>query len=327
VSDGTPTISIVAPVCNEAEGIAAFHARLRPVAAGLGDVEIVYVDDGSTDASWKELLAIGADDPTVRLIRLSRNFGHQMALTAGLEAARGRAVVTIDSDLQDPPELIPELVSRWHDGFEVVHAVRAERAGERQWRLLAIRAYYGLLGRIAGTDIPAQSGDFRLFSRRALDALDSMPERARYIRGMASWIGFHQTTVSYARDPRAAGGTKYPLRKLVHLGADGILSFSTVPLKLVSILGGILVVFCSAVLAWSLYSRLFTSHYPAGWTSVIAVVLLLGGVQLLSLGVIGQYVARIFDEAKGRPLYFVAETVESQNAIGSAVGADRSSVA
>jgi dolichol-phosphate mannosyltransferase len=316
----------VAPVYNEADGIAAFHARLRPVADGLGDVEIIYVDDGSTDGSWKELLAISADDPTVRLIRLSRNFGHQMALTAGLETAQGRAVVTLDSDLQDPPELIPELVSRWHDGFEVVHAVRTERAGERRWRLLAIDVYYGVLGRIAGTNIPSQSGDFRLFSRRALDALGSMPERARYIRGMASWIGFHQTAVSYARDPRGSGRTKYPLRKLVHLGADGILSFSTVPLKLVSILGGILVVFCSAVLAWSLYSRLFTSHYPAGWTSVIAVVLLLGGVQLLSLGVIGQYVARIFDEAKGRPLYLVAETVESQRALGANADADRSSV-
>jgi dolichol-phosphate mannosyltransferase len=326
MSARTPTISIVAPVYNEVEGIAAFHARLRPVAADLGDVEVVYVDDGSTDGSWKELLAIGADDPSVRLIRLSRNFGHQIALSAGLEAARGRAVVTLDSDLQDPPELIPELVSRWHGGFEVVHAVRTERAGERRWRLFAIRAYYSLLRGIAGTDIPAQSGDFRLFSRRALDALSSMPERARYIRGMASWIGFHQTTVSYARDARASGRTKYPMRRLVHLGADGILSFSTVPLKLVSVLGGILVVFCSAVLAWSLYTRLFTSHYPAGWTSVIAVVLLLGGVQLLSLGVIGQYVARIFDEAKGRPLYLVAETVESQSARGAAAHADRSPV-
>jgi dolichol-phosphate mannosyltransferase len=310
VSTSRPLLSIVAPVYNEAEGIDAFYERTRLAATKLGDVELIFVDDGSTDASWEHLLAVAGRDPAVRLVRLSRNFGHQIALTAGLKAARGQAVVTIDSDLQDPPEVIPELVLRWQDGYDVVHAVRTKRAGERRLRLVGIDLYYRLLGRIAGTPIPQQAGDFRLLSRRALDALGTMPERARYLRGMASWIGFRQTSVSYARDARHVGQTKYPLRRLVRLGEDGILSFSTVPLRLVGALGAVLVVFCAGVLVWSLYVRLFTDDHPAGWTSVIAVVLLLGGVQLLSLGVIGQYIARIFEEAKGRPLYLVDEIVE-----------------
>ena len=302
-------LSIVAPVCNEAEVIDAFHARVSAAASALGGYELILVDDGSTDESWERMLAIAARDPSVTLVRLSRNFGHQTALTAGLDAATGDAIVTIDSDLQDPPELIEELVRRWRAGYDVVYAVRRERLGERRWRLLGIGLYYRLFRRAAGTDIPGQVGDYRLLSRRALDALKRMPERARYLRGMSSWIGYRQVGVEYTREPRAAGKTKYPLRKLVRLGLDGLLSFSTVPLKLVSMLGLILVVFCAGVLAWSLWVRLFTSSHPAGWTSVIAGVLLRGGVQMLSLGVIGQYVARIFDESKQRPLYFVDEVV------------------
>jgi dolichol-phosphate mannosyltransferase len=306
-------LSIVVPVCNEAAVLDAFHERTRAAVAPLGPYELIFVDDGSTDGSWERMLSLAARDPSVRLIRLSRNFGHQTALTAGLENARGAAAVTIDADLQDPPELIPELVARWRQGYDVVYAVRTERRGEKPWRLLGIALYYRLLRRAAGTDIPAQAGDYRLLSRRALDALNCMPERARYLRGMARWIGFRQTAIEYERDPRYAGETKYPLRKLVRLGLDGLLSFSTVPLKLVSALGFALVVFCSGVLAWSLYVRLFGDYSPPGWTSVIAVVLLLGGVQLLSLGVIGQYIARIFDESKRRPLYFVDEIVEGRS--------------
>lgn len=302
-------LSIVAPVCNEAGVLDAFHERVRAAVADAGSYELILVDDGSTDGSWERLLSIAARDDSVRLVRLSRNFGHQTALTAGLDHARGNAVVTIDADLQDPPELIPELVARWRQGYDVVYAVRTARRGEKPWRLFGIALYYRLLRRAAGTDIPAQVGDYRLLSRRALDALGRMPERARYLRGMASWIGFRQVGVEYERDPRYAGETKYPLRKLLGLGLDGLLSFSTVPLKLVSALGFALVVFCAGVLAWSLYVRLFGDHGPPGWTSVIAVVLLLGGVQLLSLGVIGQYIARIFDESKRRPLYFVDEVV------------------
>jgi dolichol-phosphate mannosyltransferase len=305
-----PLLSVVAPICNEESVVEEFHARVSAAIAALGPYELILVDDGSTDGSWERMLAVAARDPAVRLVRLSRNFGHQMALTAGLDAARGDAVVSLDSDLQDPPELIPELVQRWRDGYDVVYAVRTQRDGERRWRLAGISMYYRLLRGPGRADIPEQAGDYRLLSRRALDALRRMPERARYLRGMTSWIGFRQVAVPYRRDARFAGQTKYPLRKLIRLGLDGMLSFSTVPLKLVSLLGFVLVVFCTGLLAWSIYVRLFTSDHPAGWTSVIAVVLLLGGVQLLSLGIIGQYVARIFEEAKERPLYFVDEIVE-----------------
>jgi polyisoprenyl-phosphate glycosyltransferase len=303
-------LSIVAPVYNEAAVVEAFYELVRDAVTPLGAYEVILVDDGSSDGSWERMLSLAARDPGVRLVRLSRNFGHQAALTAGLDVARGDPVVTIDSDLQDPPELIPDLVARWREGYDVVYAIRAERLGERRWRLLGIDLYYRFLRSIAGTDIPAQAGDFRLLSRRALDALDRMPERARYLRGMASWIGFRQTGVDYRRDPRYAGTTKYPLQKLVRLGLDGVFSFSTVPLKLVSGLGLALVVFCAGVLGWSLYERLVAGGAPQGWTSVIAVVLLLGGVQLLSLGLIGQYIARLFEEAKQRPLYLVDEIVE-----------------
>jgi polyisoprenyl-phosphate glycosyltransferase len=312
VSQGNPLLSIVAPVCNEAAVVDTFHERIRTVAAGLGTYELILVDDGSTDGSWERMLAIAARDTSVRLLRLSRNFGHQIALTAGLDVARGDAVVTIDSDLQDPPEVIPELVQRWRDdGYDVVYAIRSERRGERRWRLAGIDLYYRVFSRIAGGEIPRQAGDFRLLSRRALEALGRMPERARYLRGMATWIGYRQTSVPYRRDARFAGETKYPLRKLIGLGLDGTLSFSTVPLKLVSALGFALVIVCSGLLAWSLYVRLFTSQHPPGWTSVIVVVVLLGGVQLLSLGIIGQYIARIFEESKQRPLYLVETTVEA----------------
>jgi dolichol-phosphate mannosyltransferase len=228
-----------------------------------------------------------------------------------LDASRGLAVITMDGDLQDPPELIPELVHRWREGYDVVYGQREERAGEAWLRLFAISAFYSLLKKIAGNDIPENVGDFRLMSRRVVDALSSMPERARFLRGMTSWVGFQQVGVGYRRDPRYAGASKYPPRKLLRLALDGITSFSTMPMELVTWLGFTLVGFCGVVFMWALYTRLFTGAAPQGWTSVLGVVLLLGGVQLLSLGMIGQYVARIFDEAKQRPLYLVAEHVDA----------------
>jgi dolichol-phosphate mannosyltransferase len=304
-------ISVVAPVFNEHSTLPELHRRLTDVLAPLGPYEIVLVDDGSSDGSWDALLELAARDSHLRLLRLSRNFGHQAALSAGLDAARGEAIVLMDADLQDPPELIPQLVGKWREGFDVVYAIRGEREGEPRLRLASISLFYRLLYRITSTEIPQNVGDFRLLSRRAADAITAMPERARFLRGMTSWIGFRQTGVQYTREARYAGESKYPPRKLLRLALDGITSFSTAPIKLVTALGFALVVFCVGVLAWTLYVRFFTSHHPQGWTSVIAVVLLLGGVQLLSLGVIGQYVARIFDETKQRPLYLVDEVVEN----------------
>lgn len=305
-------LSVVAPVFNERETLAEFHRRLAAAVESLGEVEIVLVDDGSVDGSWDAMLSLSAADPRVRLVRLSRNFGHQAALSAGLDAARGEAIVLIDADLQDPPEVIPELVARWREGYDVVYGIRSSRAGEARLRLGTISLFYRVLASVTQTEIPRDVGDFRLLSRRAAEALRAMPERARFLRGMTAWIGFRQTGIEYARDARYAGESKYPFGSLLRLALDGVISFSLAPIRLVTGVGFALVVVCAGLFAWTLYVRFFTTHHPQGWTSVIAVVLLLGGVQLLSLGVIGQYVARIFEESKRRPLYIVDEVVDSR---------------
>jgi glycosyltransferase involved in cell wall biosynthesis len=303
-------LSVVVPIYNEQESAEELWRRLTLALAPLGAYEIVLVDDGSTDGSWEALRGLAARDERVRLLRLSRNFGHQVALTAGLDAARGDAVVLIDGDLQDPPEVIPQLVARWQEGFDVVYGVRERRDGESRIRLIAIAAFYRLFRRMTSTDIPADTGDFRLLSRRAVDSLARMPERARYLRGMTSWIGFRQSGVTYRRDPRFAGDSKYPFAKLLGLASDGITSFSIAPIRLVTRIGFVMLVFCVGVLSWTLYTRFFTSNAPQGWTSLLVVVLLLGGMQMLGIGILGQYVARIFEETKHRPLYIVAESVE-----------------
>jgi dolichol-phosphate mannosyltransferase len=306
-------ISVVVPVHNEVETLDELHRRLSAVLDGLGQHEIVLVDDGSDDRSWERMRVLAASDPHVRLIRLSRNFGHQAALTAGLDASRGDAVVVMDADLQDPPELIPELVAKWREGFDVVYGVRTTREGETRFKLLTASVFYRLLRGVSRVDIPADAGDFRLLSRRAVDALARMPERARFLRGMTSWVGFRQAGVSYRRDARYAGTTNYPTRRMITLGLDAITSFSTAPIRVVTSLGFVLVVFCAGVLAWTVYVKLFTDTAVAGWTSLLAVVLLLGGMQLVALGIIGQYVARIFEESKQRPVYLVEETVDTSS--------------
>ena len=305
-------ISVVVPVYNEAENVGELHRRLTAALVPLDSYEIVLVDDGSTDGTWDAVRGLTETDPRLRVVRLSRNFGHQVALSAGLDHARGQAVITMDGDLQDPPELIPELVEQWRQGSDVVFAVRAQREGETWFKLATASAFYKLINRVSSVDIPEQAGDFRLLSRRALDALLAMPERARYLRGMSSWIGFRQSTVTYTRDARHAGATKYPLRRMLHFAGDAVTSFSATPIRFVAALGFLSVALCLVALAWTLYVRLFTDETVAGWTSVIVVVLFLGGIQLLSLGIIGQYVGRIFDEVKGRPLYFVDEIVEGE---------------
>ena len=313
-------LSVVLPVHDEEETLEELHRRLRAAVAPLGAHELVFVDDGSRDASWNRLLELAARDENVRLVRLSRNFGHQIAITAGVDAARGDAVVLMDADLQDPPELIPDLVRRWHEGYDVVYAVRREREGESRFKLATAAAFYKLLNRLAGTKMPEQAGDFRLLSRRAADALREMPERARYLRGMTSWVGFRQIGVPYRRERRYAGRTKYPFRKMLRFATDAVTSFSSAPVRAVSALGLVVVLFCLVYLVYTLYKALFTDDTVQGWASVIVLVLLVGGMQLLSLGMIGQYVARIFDEVKGRPLYLVDEVVERGETHGAPTG-------
>jgi dolichol-phosphate mannosyltransferase len=304
-------LSVVAPLLNEEGTVRELHRRLTDVLEPLGSYEIVLVDDGSSDGTWQILRELAAADPRLRLLRLSRNFGHQVAMTAGLDAARGDAVVLMDGDLQDPPELIAELVARWRDGFDVVYAVRDARPGETRYKLWTARLFYRLIGRMSPVDIPPDAGDFRLLGRPAADALRAMPEQARFLRGMSSWIGFRQVGVGYQRDPRHAGETKYPTRKMVRFAIDAITSFSTTPLRIVGGIGFVLVVFFVGYFAYTLYERFFTDNTVAGWTTVIVLLLLVGGAQLIALGVIGQYIARIYDETKRRPLYVVSEEVDT----------------
>jgi dolichol-phosphate mannosyltransferase len=311
-------VSVVAPVLNEEQTAVELVHRITAAVEPLPyDLEVIVVDDGSTDATWEILRGLAAHEPRLRLLRLSRNFGHQAALSAGVDAARGDAVVCIDGDLQDPPEVIPELVARWEDGYDVVYGVRSARAGETRFKRWTASVFYRLLGRMSAVQIPQDAGDFRLLSRPAADALRAMPERARYLRGMTSWVGFEQVGVPYDRAARGAGSTKYPLRKMLRFATDGVTSFSTVPLRLLSWIGFWLVAACAVYLAYVVYKRLFTDDTVAGWASAVGVVVLIGGVQLLSLGVIGQYVARIYDEVKQRPLYVVSERVGGDEAADS----------
>ena len=303
-------VSIVVPIYNEVETVDELCRRLHSALSQVTDYELVLVDDGSTDGSWDLLLAQAARDPRLRAARLSRNFGHQIAITAGLDLARGDAVVIMDGDLQHPPEVIPALLERWRDGYDVVYAVRSEQGSEARFKRSSASVFYRLLRALAEVDIPAEAGDFRLLSRRAVDAIGAMPERARFLRGMAAWIGYRQIAVPYETAPRYAGKTKYPLRRMLHFAADGITSFSAAPLRLVSMLGFLFVLFCAGYLFYVLYIHFLTDRTIEGWTTVVVLILLIGGVQLLSLGIVGQYVARVFDEAKRRPLYLFESVVE-----------------
>jgi polyisoprenyl-phosphate glycosyltransferase len=317
-----PALSVVVPIFNEVETVRELYARLTRAVSPLGDYEVVFVDDGSRDNSWELLTELAVDDPHVRLIRLSRNFGHQIALTAGVDAARGEAIVTIDGDLQDPPDVIPALVARWREGYDVVYGVRTERPGETRYKLWTARLFYRLIQRLSSVEIPQEAGDFRLLSRRAADAFRSMPERARFVRGMTSWVGFRQIGVPYERAPRFAGSTKYPTRRMVRFAADAVTAFSTAPLRIVSTLGFTMVGFCALYLGYALYKRFFTDDTVTGWTTVIVLLLLIGGAQLIGLGVIGEYVGRTYDEAKRRPLYIVSDLVHVDPDLTSSRDAD-----
>jgi polyisoprenyl-phosphate glycosyltransferase len=307
VFDGEPRelslVSVVAPVYNEDATIEEFHAR---VCAALDTVpfELVLVDDGSIDGTPMKLEALAASDPRVRVVYLSRNFGHQTALTAGLDHACGDAVVMIDADLQDPPEVITTMLDHWRAGCDVVYAVREEREGESRFKLSTARWFYRLFDKLAQVELQHNSGDFRLLDRRPLDALLSMRERNRFLRGMTVWVGYTQAAVPYHRDPRYAGETKYTLPRMLRFSLDAISSFSHRPLQLATLLGFIISTLAFIAIPIVAVLRILGSYLP-GFSAVTILILLLGGIELIAIGIIGEYVGRIYDEVKGRPLYLV----------------------
>lgn len=306
-----PTVSVVVPCFNENDAIAECHQRLSQVLKTFTSwYEIVYVDDGSRDATLAKLQAIYASDPNVTVIELSRNFGHQTAVTAGLEIAAGQVVVIIDADLQDPPELITKMLDVWEQGYEVVYGVREMRQGETRFKRWTAKLFYRLINRLSDVDIPADTGDFRLLDRKAVDAIKNMPERHRLLRGMCSWIGFRQYGLKYVRAARIAGKTKYPFRKMINLALDGIASFSTLPLRLVSALGFLSAMLSCIGIVYALIVRLFTHRWVAGWAISFVGMLFLGGVQMISIGVVGEYVGRIYAETKQRPLYLARSVLQ-----------------
>src|SRR5437016_11996422 len=296
-------LSVVAPVYNEEGTIEEFYSRVRAALEGL-NFELVLVDDGSTDSSATILERLADGDPRVRVISLSRNFGHQTALTAGLDHAGGDAVVMLDADLQDPPELIPRMLDRWRAGCDVVYAVRDEREGESRFKLATARWFYKLFDKLAQVDLENNSGDFRLLDRQALDALLSMRERNRFLRGMTVWVGYRQAAVPYDRDPRYAGVAKYTLSRMLRFSLDAISSFSHRPLQLATLLGFLISTLAFIAIPVVIVLRILGSYLP-GFGSITIAVLLLGGIQLIAIGIIGEYVGRIYDEVKGRPLYLV----------------------
>jgi glycosyltransferase involved in cell wall biosynthesis len=296
-------LSVSAPVLNEEEILETFYDRVCGALEGI-EFELVLVDDGSTDRTPELLDQLADRDPRVRVVRFSRNFGYQAAVAAGLDHCRGDAVVTIDADLQDPPELIPELLEEWRQGADVVYAVRRERKGEGRLKLITARWFSALFTRLAELDIPTNVGDFRLLDRRAVRALRLMPERNRFMRGMTVWVGYRQSSVPYDRDARYAGDTRYRWRTLLKISLDAISSFSHVPLQIATLLGFAVSFIAFLGIPYVIISRLF-DVYVEGLSSILFAILFLGGIQLITLGIIGEYISRIYDEVKGRPLYLV----------------------
>jgi dolichol-phosphate mannosyltransferase len=306
-----PLLSVVIPIYFEEQTIHEFYQRTKNVMTGLAatvDHELIFVNDGSTDRSLPLLKELARNDEQVRVISFSRNFGHQIAITAGIERARGDAVVVIDGDLQDPPEVIAQMLTKWREGFQVVYGVRARRKGEKALKLLTASLFYRLMGKLSDVKLPLDAGDFRLMDRAVVQALVSLKEENRYIRGLVSWIGFNQCGVSYERDARYAGETKFNFRKMFRFAFDGITSFSDKPLRLSSYGGVIITGFSFLGILWLIYAKLTRPEtLVQGWASMLIVVLFLGGVQLISVGILGEYIGRIYRETKQRPLYIVAE--------------------
>ena len=303
-------LSVVVPCYNEEEVIPITHNRLIFVLEEITpQFELIYIDDGSQDETPNHLRQLQQHDQRVKVVFLSRNFGHQMAITAGLDHVSGDAVVLIDADLQDPPEVIKEMVNRWYEGYDVVYGVRTDRQGETPFKLWSAKAFYRMMNRLSDVPIPLDTGDFRLMDRRVVEALKIMPERDRFLRGMVSWVGFRQVAVSYQRSPRIAGVSKYPLFKMIRFAADGILSFSLVPLRIAIWVGLLTVALSFLGILYALFVRLFTLSWVPGWTISFIAILFIGGIKLIFLGVIGEYIGRIYREDKRRPLYLVRESL------------------
>src|SRR5512138_2356851 len=307
------TYSIVAPIYNELENLPQLYRRIKDVMDSTGEPwELVLVDDGSTDGSTEAICQLAKQDKRVRPVIFARNFGHQIAITAGWDYARGDAVVIIDADLQDPPEVILEMAKKWKEGYEVVYAIRAERQGESWFKLWTSSIFYRIIYRITDVKIPLDTGDFRLMDRKVVEVLKQMRERHRFPRGMSAWVGFKQIGINYKRAARVAGETKYPFRKMFRLALNAVTGFSYFPLQVATYFG-----FASAGLAILampvvIYLRISGSQAFFGQASTLLAVLFLGGVQLISLGILGEYVGRLYDEAKGRPLYIVREAPEDK---------------
>lgn len=308
-----PTYSILIPVYNEEPVLPTLFPRLDALVAQLdAPCEVLLIDDGSRDRSAELIRAALPSRPWLRLLRFARNFGHQAALTAGYDHAQGQAVVCLDADLQDPPEVILEMARRWREGFEVVYGVRTKREGETPFKKFTAWAYYRTMRSLAKVDLPVDAGDFRLMDRKAVDALKQVRERSRYLRGLVAWIGFRQCAVPYDRAERFAGETKYPLRKMLRLAFDGILSFSSVPLRIALILGFVVSVLSILAGVVAIVVKLGGWYTVTGWTSLAVLISFIGGVQLTVMGIIGEYISRIYDEVKARPLYLVAENAGGQ---------------
>ncbi|MHB8704220.1 MAG: glycosyltransferase family 2 protein [Candidatus Tyrphobacter sp.] len=312
-----PLLSVVVPLYNEEGNVAPLFERIEAIMTRLPQApsyEIVAVNDGSSDSTLDRIRDELRRRSGVVLVSLSRNFGHQLAATAGIDTATGDAVILMDGDLQDPPELIEAFVAKWREGYDVVYAIRRSRKGESLFKVFTARLFYRIVRRLTKVDIPVDAGDFRLMSRRVVDALRSFRERHRFLRGMVSWVGYKQIGVPYDRDERHSGTTKYPLAKMLRFAVDGITSFSDAPLRLTSYLG-----FCSSVVAfvYAIYvivSKLLNVNplgYTPGWASTIVAVLFLGGVQLIGIGILGEYLGRVYDEVKGRPIYLISEIERS----------------
>ena len=315
-----PLLSVVVPVHNEEEAICRFDDRLHAVLAAMPTcAEIIYVNDGSTDRSLARLFELQRQSADIAVLDLSRNFGKEIALAAGLDHARGDAVVIIDADLQDPPELIQTLFAKWLEGFDNVYAQRESRAGDSWVKRATAHAFYRVLNRMSSRPVPVDTGDFRLLSRRAVDALCQLRERSRFMKGLYGWVGFNQVAVSYDRSPRISGKSSFNYWKLWNFSLDGITSFTTVPLRLISYLGLMIAAFSGLYGVCVMIKTLLLGNPVAGYPSLIVMVLLLGGVQLLSLGIIGEYLGRLFDEAKARPLYFIRDFLPRRSEVDISV--------